>query len=92
VTARQTTYEYIDQVPGVVGGDPKIKGTRVPIWAVVAYWRLYGTVSGVLAAYPHISREAVEEALAYYESHRKDIDRAIEENEAIANSPYADND
>jgi uncharacterized protein (DUF433 family) len=37
-----------------------------------------------LKAFPHASPADVEEALAYYEANREEIDRDIAENEAIA--------
>jgi uncharacterized protein (DUF433 family) len=60
MAARQTSYKYIERVPGVVGGEPKIKGTRVPVWIIVNYVRLGGSLDQFAGAYPHVSREAAE--------------------------------
>jgi type III restriction enzyme len=90
VTTRQTGFQYIERVPGVVGGDPKIKGTRVPVWIIVSHWRMHGTLADITKAYPHVSDEAAREALAYYEANREEIDEAITENEALAYENIAD--
>jgi uncharacterized protein (DUF433 family) len=90
MTVRETSYKHIERVPGVVGGDPVIKGTRVPVWSIVIHQQLYGTIADIERAYPRVSRAAAEEALAYYEAHREEIDAIIAENEAIANSPCPD--
>ena len=90
MTTRQTSFKHIERVPGVVGGDPKIRGTRVPVWIIVRYWQMHGTLAGITDAYPHVSREAAEEALRFYEVNRDEIDRAIAENEALAYDNIAD--
>ena len=90
LATQETTYEYIERVPGVVGGDPVIKGTRVPVWSIVLHAQAHGGLDRITEAYPRVSREAAEEALAYYEAHRAEIDTIIAENEAIANSPSLD--
>ena len=90
MTTRRTSYKHIERIPGVVGGDPKIKGTRVPVWIIVNYRRMNGTLAGITDAYPQVSDEAAEEALAYYEANREEIDRMSGENEALAYENIAD--
>lgn len=68
--------------PRVLGGEPTIAGTRVPVRAVVVAFRLHGDRARVGRAFPTASPEAIDEALAFYESHREEIDRFIAENEA----------
>jgi uncharacterized protein (DUF433 family) len=81
VTTRQTGYQYIERIPGVVGGEPVIRGTRIPVRTVILYYRVYGDLDQVNAAYPHVTRDALEDALAYYASHQDEIDRYIAEND-----------
>ncbi len=90
MATRQTAYRYIERVPGVVGGDPKIKGTRVPVWIIVCYWRTHGAVADITEAYPQVSIDAAKEAFAYYEANREEIDETIAENEALAYDNIAD--
>lgn len=92
MTTRQTGYQYIERVPGVVGGEPIIKGTGVSVRSIVILYSQYGSVARVLRAYPHVTRAAAEDALAYYDANREEIDRYIEENEAIAYGRSTDDD
>ena len=85
-STHDTTYTHIVRIPGVVGGEPVIEGTRVPVRCIVIAFRLYGSLERVLEAYPRVSREAAEEALSYYEANRAEIDRYIQENEDEAYS------
>jgi uncharacterized protein (DUF433 family) len=81
-TPRAATFPRIVRVPGVVGGEPVIKGTRVSVAAVVQYHRMYRDVERIREALPHLGREAIEEALAFYDAHRAEIDRSIALDEA----------
>ncbi len=80
--SRRTTFPHIVRVPGVVGGEPVIKGTRVSVRSIVLYFRAYRDIDRIRQAVPHISADAIKEALAYYEAHREEIDRYIAEDEA----------
>ncbi|MBI2322115.1 MAG: DUF433 domain-containing protein [Chloroflexi bacterium] len=66
----------------MLGGEPTIGGTRVPVRAVVVAFRLHEDRARVARAFPMASPAAIDEALAFYESHREEIDRLIAENEA----------
>jgi uncharacterized protein (DUF433 family) len=68
--------------PKVLGGEPTIKGTRVPVWAIVLAWRWNPSPEYLREAYPMVSPEAAQAALAFYEEHQEEIDRYIAENEA----------
>lgn len=76
--------QLIIRVPGVHGGEPVIRGTRVPVRSiVVAYAQYDGDLGRVGDAYL-VGREAIEAALAYYAAHRDEIDRIIEKREQDA--------
>jgi len=49
----------------------------VPIWALVAHLRATGSDPDQLARDYHLSREAVDAALAYYRQNKKHIDARI---------------
>ncbi len=51
--------------PNVCHGKPCIKGTRIMVWIIVDYLANGDTVEDVLAAYPSLTREDVQAALAY---------------------------
>jgi uncharacterized protein (DUF433 family) len=60
------------------GGEPVIRGTRVPVRAIVVAWREYQDMGTMLAAYPRLTEDDVREALRYYEAHRRAVDDRIE--------------
>lgn len=84
MTTEAKTYPHIERIPDVVGGEPVIKGTRVPVRSIVIHHRLYGGLDDITESFPRVSRAAAEEAMAFYAAHREEIDRYIEENEAEA--------
>jgi uncharacterized protein (DUF433 family) len=89
-TSKAATFPRIVRVPGVVGGEPVIKGTRVSVAAIVQYYRMYHDVGRVREAMPHLSTVAIKEALAFYEAHREEIDRFIALDEAEDEGDGAD--
>jgi uncharacterized protein (DUF433 family) len=70
--------------PAVCGGEPTVEGTRVPVRSIVIQWKHYRDLDRVLSAFPHLRIHDVRGALDFYESHRDEIDRLIEENERAA--------
>ena len=71
----------IERREGVSGGEPVLSGTRITVVAVVQRIQAGQTVQDVLAAYPHINEAQVYSALAYYHSHRDELDPLIEASE-----------
>ncbi len=82
---KSRTETRIVRIPGICGGEPTVKGTRIPVRiVVVAYQMSGGAVSEVLEAYPSLDRSAVDEALAFYAANQQEIDLLIDENERAA--------
>lgn len=55
----------ISMTPGVMGGKPCIKDTRLPVEHIIGYLGAGDTIEEVLEAYPFITREDVLAALAF---------------------------
>ena len=72
----------IESRPGVCGGDPCIVRTRIPVWVLEQARRLGVSESELLRSYPTLRAEDLANAWAYARSHRDEINRQIEENEA----------
>lgn len=77
----QNVSQRVVREPRILGGEPTIKGTRVPVRSIVLAHRRYGDAERVRQAYPMLDRAAVEEALAFYTANREEIDQHIAENE-----------
>ena len=75
-------YPHIVRNPDILAGEPTIAGTRIAVRTLVVAVRYTPTIEELLRDYPHITREEIEEAFAFYNDHRAEIDRYIAENDA----------
>jgi uncharacterized protein (DUF433 family) len=66
--------------PRVLGGEPTVKGTRVPVRSIVLAARYEQDLDYVADAYL-LPREAVDAALRFYEQNRAEIDQYISDND-----------
>ena len=73
--------QVIVRAPGIHGGEPVIRGTRVPVRSIViAYEQYDGDLAQVGEAFL-VGPEAIQAALAYYHAHRDEIDQLIDARE-----------
>lgn len=74
----------ITSTPGVQGGFPCVAGTRTPVRSiVVAYFEHYGEqIEPLLEAFPHLTREQIEAALAFYRDNPQRVDDDIRRHKA----------
>src|SRR5258708_16576718 len=74
--------EYIAVKPGFCGGKPYIAGHRIKVQHVAVWHERMGmTPEEIVVTYPSLSLPAVFAVLAYYHSHRAEIDADIEADE-----------
>lgn len=79
-----TNRTLIVRNPQIHGGEPAIRGTRVPVRSIVIAVEEYaGDVAQVAWAFS-VDVAAVHAALAYYTQHHAEIDRIIERHERAA--------
>ena len=66
--------------PGIVGGYPRIAGTRTPVSTIVKlYDEVYpGDLDEVHRSLPHLTLEQIQAALRYYEECPKLVDEDID--------------
>jgi uncharacterized protein (DUF433 family) len=72
----------VESRPGVIGGDPCIVRTRIPVWLLEQARRLGTSEAELLRAYPALRAEDLANAWAYVRSHREEVEQQIAENEA----------
>ncbi len=58
-------YTRIIVDPGILGGKPIVKGTRISVEFLLELFASGATRDDVLKAYPHLTAEDIEEALRY---------------------------
>ena len=80
-TQRESWPRRVVRNPRILGGEPTLEGTRVPVRTVVVATRYAKDIDEIVRGYPMLDRESVEEALAFYQKHRDEIDQYIAENE-----------
>lgn len=72
--------EYVGIRPGYCGGEPHILGHRIKVRHVAVWYERMGmSPTEIVATYPTIDLAQVHAALAYYYSHRDEIQAAIAE-------------
>ena len=71
----------IESTPEVCGGDPRIAGTRIPVWTLEHYRRLGLTEAQILGAFPALRAADLVNAWFFVAGHLDDVDRQIRENE-----------
>ena len=57
--------DHIDRTPGVLGGKPKICGTRIGVELILERLGDGWTVEQLIEAYPHITHEQIQACQAY---------------------------
>jgi prevent-host-death family protein len=65
--------------PGVSGGEPVIRGTRISVRHIIERVQAGQSAEDILAALPHLTAAQVYAALSYYHDRRPEMDRLIEE-------------
>ncbi|MBI4686223.1 MAG: DUF433 domain-containing protein [Nitrospirae bacterium] len=75
---KQSKHPYISTNPKISKGSAVISGTRVRVIDIaIEYDRLGMSPDQILDAHPHLSLEAVHDALSYYYENQKAIDEKI---------------
>ena len=72
-------HAHVERRPGVQGGRPVIRGTRVLVSTLVVTYRGGASIEDLLADFPHLRPAQIHDALSYYYDHQDEIDREIDE-------------
>jgi uncharacterized protein (DUF433 family) len=76
--------EHIEITPGICGGQPRIKGTRIRVQDIYLWFEREGrSADEIVSEHPHLTLADVFAALAYYWDHRDEIRQQIKEDEAL---------
>jgi uncharacterized protein (DUF433 family) len=75
---------YIETASDTRSGKPRISGTRITVADVVLMHRHLGRALEEIAGSYDLPLAAVYAAMAYYYDHKDEIDRSLEEEEALA--------
>ncbi|HKI31603.1 MAG TPA: DUF433 domain-containing protein [Gemmataceae bacterium] len=79
-TATPTEHPHVVRQPGVCGGAPVIRGTRITVRHVAVLWKGGEAAEEIVRTFPHLQPSWVYDAISYYLDHQPEIEREIEEN------------
>ena len=65
------TYNYIEINPGIAGGSPVFKGTRIPLYTILDFISAGNTPAEILQHYPQLTEAHIKEAVQYAENSLK---------------------
>ncbi len=71
----------IESTPEVCGGDPRIAGTRIPVWTLEQARRLGVSEADLLRDFPGLRAADLVNAWSYVAAHRGEIEEQIRANE-----------
>jgi len=58
-------HDHIEATPGVIGGKPRVKGTRLGVVFLLELFGAGWTTEQVLENYPHLTPEALKAVFAF---------------------------
>jgi uncharacterized protein (DUF433 family) len=58
-------FESIAIDADVLGGTPRISGTRVPVYMILDAIEHYGNLDGAMISYPQLSRDQISQAVCF---------------------------
>ena len=70
----KSEYKHIEKVAGI----PFVKGTKLPIKALVIHYKTGMSIENILEGFPNITPGQLFDALAYYYDHKDETEKDIE--------------
>jgi len=58
-------FSQIEMTRGVLGGTPRVIGTRIPVSMILDAVRFYGDLAGAIKSYPDLTMDQVKEAVGF---------------------------
>jgi uncharacterized protein (DUF433 family) len=71
----------IEKSPDVCGGNPRVKGTRIPVWTLVSFQALGMSDEKILEYYPSLTATDLENTWRYHNDHEAEIQQNIQDQE-----------
>jgi uncharacterized protein (DUF433 family) len=74
----------IEKSSGVLGGDARITGTRIPVWTLEGYRRLGWSDAQILDNFPRLTAADLANAWSYVAANLEEIEASLRENDEEA--------
>lgn len=78
---KSNIHPYISSKKGVCGGRSIIKGTRIPVWSVIKWYKVGLSLEEILREFSQITPAQIHDAFSYYYDNQKEIEKDIADNE-----------
>jgi len=75
--------QLIPKTPGICGGSPHIRNTRIPLRSLVHYQKLGTSDSELLEIYPTLKQQDLNAVWQYYALHQNEIEQEIEQEDCL---------
>lgn len=69
----RTDHPHVVKQAGLVGGQPCVDGTRIPVRIIAAYHEAGSSVEEIRDVYPHLSASQVHDAISFALDHPEEI-------------------
>ncbi len=73
-------HPYVTSKKGVCGGRSIVRGTRIPVWSLIQWYKQGMTIEDVVREFPRLKPAQVHDAFSYYYDNRKEIEKDMAEN------------
>lgn len=77
----QVPLSPIESTPNVLGGDARIRNTRIPVWTLIAHKKWGESDEAILQQYPTLRPSDLAAAYAYYAENTERVDQERRANE-----------
>ncbi len=75
------THSYITRKKGICGGRSIIKGTRIPVWSIIKWYKAGMSIEEIIREFPQLSPAQIHDAFSYYYDNLEEIEKDIAEND-----------
>jgi uncharacterized protein (DUF433 family) len=73
----RTEHPHIIRVPGVCGGRPIVRGSRIAVWHIARLFRAGYTPTEIAQEFSHLPLTGIYDAVSYYLDHQSEVDEEI---------------
>jgi len=81
LTKKISIHPYVTNKKGVCGGKSIVRGTRIPVWSLVQWYKQGMSIEDIMQEFPQLKPAQVHDAFSYYYDNRKEIEKDIADND-----------
>ncbi len=78
---KSKNHRYVSSKKGVCGGRSIIKGTRIPVWSIIKWYKLGLSVEEIMREFPQLTPAQIHDAFSFYYDNPEEIEKDVADNE-----------